>query len=226
MTNEHREAQTRIRKPQNRPGRPAAGEELTPNRVAVAAFELLAAEGEEALTMRRLGEMLGVKAMALYNHFPDKDAILDAAASLALARVALPSDKGPWKSRIKALCHGIRGLAKQHPKVFRVAMSRHVPPAAALPQIAFALSTFADAGLTPAAQAVAYHTVRLYVRAYCLWEIEELQAQHRADADDVARATASYPRSVAAVNLIFTPDPDRQFEAGLDVILRGLQPAK
>src|SRR6185295_14394486 len=122
------------------PGRPAAGESLTPVVVAEAAMQLVLAEGEQALTMRRFGEMLGVKAMALYNHFPDKEAILDAVASLALARIPLPPAKGPWKNRIKALCHGIRSLAKQHPKVFGVAMNRRVPPAAALPQIAYALS--------------------------------------------------------------------------------------
>jgi AcrR family transcriptional regulator len=189
--------------------------------VAQAAFDLIVAEGEDALTMRRLGEILGVKAMALYNHFPDKEAILDAAANLALGRVPLPPAKGGWKSRIKALCHGIRGMAQQYPNVFRVAMNRRVPPTAALPQIEWALTAFAEAGLAPAAQSVAYHTLRLYVRAYCLWEIEEMRATGAPA--DLARVTDQYPRTAAAEAFIFAPDPDRQFEAGLDLILRGLQ---
>lgn len=226
MDTQNRVSQQRTRKPQSGPGRPAAGQELTPQEVAAAAFELIAAEGEEALTMRRLGEVLSVKAMALYNHFPDKEAILDAVANLALARVPVPPAKGSWKSRIKALCHGIRSMALEYPSVFRVAMNRRAPPASALPQIELALSAFADAGLAPAAQSVAYHTMRLYVRAYCLWEIEELRANRPGESVALGNLAASYPRTAAAVNLIFTPDPDRHFEAGLDLILRGLQLSK
>jgi len=223
MNNQHGITQnrTRNRKPRTGPGRPAAGEELTPQEVAKAASELIDAEGEEAITMRRLGEVLGVKAMALYNHFRDKEAILDAVASLALARIPAPPAKGPWKSRIKAICHGIRSMAMEHPNLFRVAMTRPTPPSTALPQIESALSALADAGLAPAAQAVAYHTFRLYVRAYCLWELEELN--RGGDPAELARVIALHPHTAAAANQLFRPDPDRQFEAGLDLLLRGVQ---
>jgi len=214
----------RTRTPQKGPGRPAAGESLTPQEVAEASLQLILAEGEGSLTMRRLGELLGVKAMALYNHFPDKEAILDAVANLALTRLPEPPAKGPWKARIRAISHGMRSMAQQHPNLFRVAMTRPVPPDGALPQIESALSALADAGLTPPAQAVALHTLRLYVRAYCLWEIEELS--RGSDAAAVSRAAAQYPHAAAAASLIFSPDPDRQFEAGLDLILRGLQTGK
>lgn len=216
----------RNRTPQKGPGRPAAGESLTPQEVAEAALHLVLSEGEAALTMRRLGEVLGVKAMALYNHFSDKEAILDAVANLALTRLPTPPAKGPWKSRIKSICHGIRAMALEQPNLFRVAMTRPAPPGSALPQIEAALSALADGGLAPAAQAVAYQTLRLYVRAYCLWEIEELRLFQSGDPAELARTTAPYPHTAAAADLIFTPDPDRQFEAGLDLILRGLQTGK
>ncbi|MBC7833598.1 MAG: TetR/AcrR family transcriptional regulator [Phycisphaerales bacterium] len=222
MNSQQGVTRNRNRTPQKGPGRPAAGESLTPQEVAHAALQLIVSEGEGALTMRRLGEVLSVKAMALYNHFPDKEAILDAVASLALSRLPAPPVKGPWKSRIKALCHGFRSMALEHPNLFRVAMNRPTPPSSALLQIEAALSALADAGLPPAAQAVAYHTLRLYVRAYCLWEIEE--ASQGGDPAELARvAAASYPRTAAAAHLIFIPDRDRQFEAGLDLIMRGLQ---
>lgn len=222
MKNQDVVRRTRNRKPQSGPGRPAAGQELTPQEVAEAAFDLIVAEGEEALTMRRLGDALGVKAMALYNHFPDKEAILDAVADLALSRVPLPPAKGPWKSRIKALCHAIRRMALLHPNVFPVAMGRQVPPTSALPQIEWALSALAEAGLTPAAQAVAYHTLRLYVRAYCLWEIEELRVNGVGDTAAIERMAAGFHHTAAAATFLFAPNADRQFEAGLDLILRGL----
>jgi AcrR family transcriptional regulator len=216
----------RGRRPRKGPGRPVAGESLTPQEVAEAALALIHAEGEGALTMRRLGEVLGVKAMALYNHFPDKEAILDAVASLVFGSMPVPPDKGHWKTRIKEMCFGIRGSALQQPNVFRVAMTRRIPPEKALPHIVATLLAFADTGLTPAAQVIAYQTVRLYVRAHCLWEIEELGARRAGDSAGFARAATDCSRAAAALSLIYTPDPDRQFEAGLDLILRGLQATK
>jgi AcrR family transcriptional regulator len=203
------------------PGRPAAGESLTPREVAEAALKLIVAEGEAALTMRRLGEVLGVQAMALYNHFPNKEAILDAVTGLALARLPLPPAKGSWKSRIKAIAHGFRSMAREHPNLFRVAMTRPTPPKSSLPQIESVLSALADAGLAPAAQAAAYHTLRLYLRAYCLWEIDELRPAQ--ESPDLAAAAVAYPRTAAVLKQLFAPDADRQFDAGLDLILRGLQ---
>jgi TetR/AcrR family transcriptional regulator, tetracycline repressor protein len=212
------------RKPQKGPGRPAAGESLTPQEVAEAAVQLILAEGEAALTMRRLGEMLGVKAMALYNHFPNKDAILDAVTGLAMSRISVPPTEGAWEDRIREIARAMRRLALEQPNLFRVAMTRPSPPSTAFPQIEATLSALADAGLAPEAQAVAYHTLRLYVRAYCLWEIEELG--RGGDSPELARLATSYPYAAAAAHLIFTPDTDRQFEAGLDLILCGLKTGK
>jgi AcrR family transcriptional regulator len=221
MNDQKAVAANRHRQPQRGPGRPSASESLTPKEVSEAALQLILAEGEAALTMRRLGEVLGVKAMALYNHFADKEAILDAVAALALTRLPPPPTKGPWHARIKATCHGVRGIARQHPNLFRVAMTRPTPPANALPQIESVLSALADAGLPPAAQAAAYTTLRLYVQAYCLWEIEE--AHRRTDLDELARAAAPYPHTTAALQHLFAPHADRHFEAGLDLLLRGLR---
>lgn len=207
-------------KRKNKPGRPAAGKSLSPQQVAQAALELIDSEGIDAFSMRRLGQELGVEAMAFYNHYSDKDAILDAVASLILARVPLPPEKGSWKTRFKALCTGVRRAAQQSPNLFRVAMTRPLPPAAGLPLVESALSSLADAGLSAETQVNAYHTCWLYVRGFCLWEIEELPV--KPDAANLATMETNYPHAASAMRLIFSSDADRQFERGLDLILRGL----
>ena len=55
------------------------------------AFELVDAEGIDALTMRALGARLGVAPMAIYNHFQDRDAIIDALAPLGVTDMAMPA---------------------------------------------------------------------------------------------------------------------------------------
>jgi AcrR family transcriptional regulator len=50
---------------------------LTREQVVDTALRIVDEEGLEALSMRRLGAALGVEAMALYRHVPNKEALLD-----------------------------------------------------------------------------------------------------------------------------------------------------
>ena len=59
-----------------------------------AALDLVAAEGEAALTLRRIAERVGVAHRSLYNHFADREALVDAVAEagfLALAAALRPA---------------------------------------------------------------------------------------------------------------------------------------
>lgn len=210
----------------NPPGRPPPGKALTPAAVAEAAERLIDSEGLEAFSMRRLGQALGVEAMALYNHFEDKEAILDAVASLALARVPAPPAKGSWRSRLKGLALGVRGMACEHPRLFRLAMTRRTPPTAALPQTESVLTALAEAGLNPEEQATAFQTLFLYVRAFCLWEIEELDRERERERFHLPEIAGDYPRTAAARQYVLAPGPERLFEQGLEMLLRGLSRRK
>ncbi len=57
---------------------PEPREPLSKERIISAAVELLDERGFGGLTMRALGEHLGVEAMALYHYFPNKQALLEA----------------------------------------------------------------------------------------------------------------------------------------------------
>ena len=56
--------------------------------ILAAARRLLEAEGEQALTMRRLAAGVGMRAPSLYKHFPDKAALEEALAATALTELA------------------------------------------------------------------------------------------------------------------------------------------
>ncbi len=57
-------------------------EPLNPERIATAALAYIDEHGLEAMSVRNLGAVLSVEGMALYKHFPSKEAILDAVAEL------------------------------------------------------------------------------------------------------------------------------------------------
>src|SRR5438445_60428 len=90
-----------------------------------AAVGLIAGEGLDALSMRRLGSALGVEAMSLYRHFPAKTALLDAVVARLLGELAVPAPTvGPWQPSFRALARAYRALLARHPKA--------IPPLASL----------------------------------------------------------------------------------------------
>jgi AcrR family transcriptional regulator len=91
------------------------------------ALRIVDAEGAEALSMRRLARDLGVEAMTLYHHFPNKDAILDGVIMLALQAEA-PADglSEDWKEPVVAAVTGFRKVLVNHPNVLPI-MVAHPP---------------------------------------------------------------------------------------------------
>ena len=51
------------------------------------------------MAMRRLGAKLGVEAMSLYKHVPNKDGILDGIVELVVAEIDTPSRRNRYASR-------------------------------------------------------------------------------------------------------------------------------
>jgi AcrR family transcriptional regulator len=94
-------------------------------RITVAAQELFAAKGIEGISMRKLADRVGVTATALYRHFRDKDAILDALISAGLAVLsdylepALRA-KDPER-RLRGLIDAYLRFAVEQPKYFDLA---------------------------------------------------------------------------------------------------------
>jgi AcrR family transcriptional regulator len=92
---------------------------LTRDRVVTAALALVEREGLEALTMRRLGQELGVEGMALYTHVRSKDDLLDAVGERVLADLDLDFDRdAPWQERIRRGAFAWAGLQERHPRAF------------------------------------------------------------------------------------------------------------
>lgn len=95
----------------------------TTRRILAAAHALLDAEGVEAVTMRRLGAEVGLSAMAVYRHFPNRDALLErlssdsfeAAARHWAARAA--SHREP-RRRLLAMLDAYLDYGLTHPHLF------------------------------------------------------------------------------------------------------------
>src|SRR6266581_2407619 len=73
---------------------------LSRERVLRAAVAFADASGIGSLSMRKLGEALGVEAMSLYNHVANKDELLDGMVDLVFSEIDLPSG-ADWKAAMR-----------------------------------------------------------------------------------------------------------------------------
>ena len=108
-----------------------AAERRTPlsrERVLAAAVDLADREGIEALSMRRLGQELGVEAMSLYNHVGGKEDLLDGMVDIAVGEVDLDaSDADDWKGAARSRILAARRVMLRHPWASAVIASRTQP---------------------------------------------------------------------------------------------------
>lgn len=89
--------------------------------VIEAARDLLDDEGIEAFSMSRLGDRLGVTAMALYRHVADRADLERAVAALVLADLGSePAAASPWPEEVATWMHRVRDHWGRHPWLGRL----------------------------------------------------------------------------------------------------------
>ena len=88
---------------------------LTRNRVLGAAVDLADRVGYEGLSMRKLGQELGVDAMALYRHVRGKDDLLDGLVEVIVGQIEGPFPADSWKAALRAQAMAARGVMLRHP---------------------------------------------------------------------------------------------------------------
>ncbi len=101
--------------------RSAAGGDRRAQLIA-AARQLLETEGAEALTIRRLGEAVGIRGPSVYKHVPDKATIEDALTVIALAEQAEAIQDVP--ATFADLARTYRMWAVSHPHLHRLLNDR------------------------------------------------------------------------------------------------------
>ncbi len=160
---------------------PSARVPLDRDRIIAAAIEFIDEQGLPGLTMRRLGDRLGVEAMSLYRYVPGKEDLLDAVVEslmLALAQDedVLSTPRDGWQDFLQRLAHGVRRVALAHPKVFPLLASRPPeapwlrPPLRNIEWVESFLDGLISEGFTPEAAAGGYRAFTSFLLGHLLLE--------------------------------------------------------
>lgn len=120
-------------------GRPRLHDQATERELLAAAEALLAEDGVDALSVRRVAEAAGTTPRAIYSVFGDKDGLVRALFREAFAAIgadldALPLTDDPIEDLVTAGVVGFRGWALARPSLYRLAFS-YVGPADRSPEV-------------------------------------------------------------------------------------------
>ena len=202
---------------------------LNRDRILVAALELVDEQGIDALSMRKLGQVLGYEAMSLYNHVSNKDDLLDGILDLVLAEME-PPDVNGGLAAIRTSSLAAHEALTRHPwAAGQLTASGRIRPA----RIEFMdalLGALRNAGFSAETTYHAYHVLDAHIVGFTLWQASHGQIPEeiddvRAFVDQMVPA-AIYPHlhEHAVQHLEEGPHQDvPAFEYGLDLLLESLE---
>jgi len=189
------------------------------------ALDLLDEVGIDGLSTRRLAERLGVQSPALYWHFKNKRALLDAmaAAMMEAAGMRQPVEPGAdWRTwmaedarRFRRALLSRRDGARLH------AGTRPEPAEFAAVESETAL--LCARGLSPADALRAEIAIGRYVVGWVLEEqADAADAADREGERMAAADLAAYPTLAEGMAAVRDADPDAAFDYGLGLLLDGI----
>lgn len=135
---------------------------LSRERIIQTAIDLVAREGEDVLSMRRIAQELDVWPMSLYRYFQDKQALLDALAEAAASGITLPSATGSWRTQLQLLLRQTKTAFQQHPGGLHLRLSGPALPPAAARVTETATQILEAAGLDPVEATAAWQALVHY----------------------------------------------------------------
>jgi AcrR family transcriptional regulator len=212
---------------------PEARLPLSRARVLRSAVTFADESGLASLSMRKLGEGLGVEAMSLYNHVANKDGLLDGMVDIVFSEIELPAGGADWKTEMRQRAESARRALSRHPWAIALMESRASPGPATLRHHDAVLGSLRAGGFSIEMAAHAYSILDSYIYGFALTEAS-LPFDTPEETAEVAEMIFNqlpadeYPHlTELTVEHVLKPGYDygNEFGYGLDLILDGLERA-
>lgn len=173
---------------------------ITVEQVIETALGVIATEGYEALTMRRLAGELDTGPASLYAHVVNKADLDELLIGRLCAELVLPEPApAAWREQIRGVCAQLRDQYLKYPGISRAALAMAPTDLETLRVSEGMLAILLAGGVTPQAAAWAIDALLLYVAAYCL-EISVVgqrkvhnEADWVVDTDELRRRLTALP---------------------------------
>jgi TetR/AcrR family tetracycline transcriptional repressor len=207
--------------------------QLTRQRIVTEALAVIAHDGAQALTMRRLATRLGVVPGALYHHVGNKQQLQDLVLDGVLAEIDVHTNPSlAWTEQLKILATRLRQVLEAHPGVAGILKTRDPlgPHSLALAE-AF-LEPLQTAGFADHQAGLAFFLLIDYTVGFAVstssTSVNEQRLRDPATRTQLHQFFRSlppdrFPALVALGEHIWIDNRDQRFTAGLDVLVDGLE---
>ena len=187
-------------------------------------------DGIESLSMRKLGQKVGVEAMSLYNHMRNKEDLLDGMVDVVFSEIDLPASGVDWRTAMRKRAISARQVLLRHPWAIGLMESRSTPGPATLRHHDSVLGSLRTAGFSIEMAAHAYSVLDGYIYGFTL---TELTLPFRSS-KGVAQVAGNILQGVRADEIPYLAEMalehamkpgynyGDEFEFGLDLILDGI----
>ncbi|RII18685.1 Tetracycline repressor protein class B [Streptomyces sp. YIM 130001] len=194
---------------------------LTRQAILEAALALADREGLKALSMRRLGEALGVEAMTLYHHVPNKAALLDGMVEQVVAD-AVPGgfETANWQEGLRTYAESLTAALAEHPHVVPLLMSRPAVTPRNLQLMEDVVGALYGAGFSLRRALDVVYAVTSFVIGHAATQAGAVEGES-ADLADVDAET--YPLLVRAAQESGAAPAAERFDFALGALLSGFE---
>lgn len=194
----------------------------TPDQLAAAALAVIDRDGLPGLSMRAVATELGISPMALYRYVRDREELEALVVALVLSGVdTTPPPPGPWPGRITVLACRLRDTMSAHPATLPLTLThRHRSPGG-LRWSETVLGVLTEAGIEAEERVLALRALIAYVIGAT--QLEHLGPLAGPGTTAIAELPPhEFPYMTATARDARSVTPDREFEGGLKLLLRGL----
>lgn len=194
---------------------------LRKTNVVDGAMTVLDTEGLDGFSTRKLGAVLGVRAGALYRHFPNKQALIDAMAARIIEQVSVDLPPGAWDQQGTELAVRLRQALLAHRDGARVVAGAYVTDLHTIRFGNTAAQILQAAGLPPEQAGWATAAVSQYVIGHTIEEQARAELTKHGDWSTKMSTFTELADQVAMTT--FDADPARRFAYGLRLLLNGIR---
>ena len=203
-------------------------EPLSKERVLLAAVRIADEEGIAALSMRRLGQALGVEAMSLYKHVANKDDLLAGIVDIVAAEIERPAIGGDWQRSMRRRAVSAHEVLLRHPWATMLIVSRANVGPAMLGYVDATIGCLKEAGFSYAMADHAWNAIDSHVYGFTLqklnfpFEASEYATMAKAFLPMIPAAQFPYLNGMSQQVIDGQHDGLHDFEFGLNLIVDGL----